>query len=285
MIRQLGIIGYPLTHSISPVFQQAAFDYEGIDAKYSLWEIPPNKLSECLDWVRSQDVLGFNVTIPYKESIIPLLDDIDESAQQIGAVNTVLAKNDRLVGFNTDAEGFRRSLTEEAMFQIRGSFPIILGAGGSARAVATTLVKEGAARVIIANRSRERSESLAYNLRVQFDSEVHGVDLSYATLRHYLKGSHAPNIVVNCTAVGMAHGPDPDGSLLPEDLVPSTALIYDLVYNPQETPLLRGARNAGARVMGGLSMLIYQGAAGFFMWTGTHPKIEIMRSAAYRALE
>jgi shikimate dehydrogenase len=285
MTHQLGIIGYPLRHSISPAFQQEAFDYQGIDAKYSLWEFPPNRLTEYLKWVRSQDVLGFNVTIPYKESIMPMLDDVDQSARQIGAVNTVVARNGHLVGFNTDAEGFCRALKEEAKFKIRGSCPVILGAGGSARAVASVLLKEGATRVVIANRSLERSELLARSLRDQFNVEIMGVDLSYATLKRYLKESPATDLIVHCTSVGMAHGPHPTGSLLPEELVPPTALVYDLVYNPPETPLLSAAKKAGAPVMGGLSMLVYQGAAGFFLWTGTHPSIEVMHSAAYRALE
>ena len=285
MTVQLGIIGYPLRHSISPAFQQEAFDYQGIDAKYSLWEFPPNRLTEYLKWVRSQDVLGFNVTIPYKESIIPMLDDVDQSARQIGAVNTVVVRNGHLAGFNTDAEGFCRALKKEAKFKIRGSFPLILGAGGSARAVASVLLKEGATRVVIVNRSLQRSELLARNLRDQFDGEIMGVDLSYATLKRYLNGSPATDLIVHCTSVGMAHGPNPTGSLLPEELVPHTALVYDLVYNPPETPLLSAAKKAGAPVMGGLSMLVYQGAAGFFLWTGIHPSIEVMHSAAYRALE
>ena len=285
MTQRLGIIGYPLGHSASPAFQQAALDHLGIDATYEAWPVEPERLAERVRRLRAPDLLGFNVTVPHKEAIIPLLDEIDAAARDIGAVNAVVHRGGRLVGANTDLGGFLRALREDGAYEPRGRSALLLGAGGAARAVAFALLAEGAARVAIANRSPERARVLADELAARFPAKVDALSLDAETLAPLLDADAMVDLLVNCTSLGMAHGPAPDASPIPAGLIPATALVYDLVYNPPETPLLAAARRAGARTLGGLPMLVYQGAAAFRMWTGREAPVDVMMRAASAALQ
>lgn len=282
MTHRLGIIGYPLGHTLSPVFQQAALDACGIAARYEAWETPPKDLAERIKSLRAPDVLGFNVTVPHKEAVIPLLDALDGWARELGAVNTVVSSGKKLTGHNTDADGFLRALRQEGRFNPRSTSVLVLGAGGSARAVTLSLAREGAASVTIANRTLARAEALASEVRFR-GVPSRAVQLDYAHLAEALRTP--PDLIVNCTTLGMAHGPQEAQSPLPARLIPSAALVYDLVYRPVETPLLRAARQAGARTLGGLPMLIYQGAAAFTLWTGRDAPVQVMFSAARKALK
>ena len=284
MTLHLGILGYPLRHSASPAFQQAALDHLGLDARYEAWEVEPEKLADRVRQLRNPEVLGFSVTVPHKETVMPLLDAVGDTARAIGAVNTVVSRDGRLEGANTDLEGFLRALREEGAYDPRGGGALILGAGGAARAVAYALLAEGAAGVAIANRSPERARILAEELGARFPARVQALSLDAEALAPLLAADASVDLLVNCTSLGMAHGPDPDASPVPADLIPGTALVYDLVYNPQETPLLAAARRAGARTLGGLPMLVYQGAAAFRMWTGREAPIDVMMRAASAAL-
>ena len=284
MTLHLGILGYPLRHSASPAFQQAALDHLGLDARYEAWEVEPERLAERVRQLRGPDLLGFSVTVPHKETVMPLLDAVDDAARAIGAVNTVVSRDGRLEGANTDLEGFLRALREEGAYDPRGGRALVLGAGGAARAVAYALLAEGAAGVAIANRSPERARILAEELGARFPARVQALSLDAEALAPLLAADASVDLLVNCTSLGMAHGPDPDASPVPADLIPGTALVYDLVYNPQETPLLAAARRAGARTLGGLPMLVYQGAAAFRMWTGREAPIDVMMRAASAAL-
>ncbi|MSQ12931.1 MAG: shikimate dehydrogenase [Dehalococcoidia bacterium] len=281
MTKQLGIIGYPLGHTLSPVFQQAALDACGIDARYVAWETPPDRLAERLRELRVPDVLGFNVTVPHKETVIPLLDTISDWAGDLGAVNTVVSRDGRLTGHNTDAEGFLRALKQEGDFNPRGATVLVLGAGGASRAVVLSLAREGAASVTIANRTLARAEALAAEVRAR-GGQSHAVQLDDAHLTEALRTP--PGLIVNCTTLGMAHGPAEGQSPMPTRLIPKSALVYDLVYRPAVTPLLQAAHQAGARVLGGLPMLIYQGAAAFTLWTGREAPVQAMFTAARSAL-
>ena len=284
MTLHLGILGYPLRHSASPAFQQAALDHLGLDARYERWEVAPERLAERVGQLRGPDLLGFSVTVPHKETVMPLLDAVDDAARAIGAVNTVVSRDGRLEGANTDLEGFLRALREDGAYAPRGGRALVLGAGGAARAVAYALLVEGAASVAIANRSPERARILAEELGARFPARVQAFHLDAEALAPLLGADASVDLLVNCTSLGMAHGPDPDASPVPAGLIPGTALVYDLVYNPQETPLLAAARRAGARTLGGLPMLVYQGAAAFRMWTGREAPIDVMMKAASAAL-
>ena len=287
MTLRLGILGYPLGHSASPAFQQAALDHLGLDARYEAWEVEPERLAERVRQLRGPELLGFNVTVPHKEAVMPLLDAVEATARDIGAVNTVVSRDGRLVGANTDLEGFLRALREEGTYEPRGGNALVLGAGGAARAVAYALLVEGVAGVAIANWSPDRARVLAEELGARFPGRARALSLDAEALAPLLGADASVDLLVNCTSLGMAHGPDPDASPVPAELIPGTALVYDLVYaryNPQETPLLAAARLAGARTLGGLPMLVYQGATAFRLWTGREAPIDVMMRAASAAL-
>ena len=276
MTSTAGIVGYPLRHSVSPVFQQAAFDHLGIDAKYIAWETPPNDLAERMESMRGPGLLGANVTVPHKQAVVPFLDEVSQAAQDTGAVNTIVNQEGRLTGHNTDVTGFLRALQVDAGFQAPGKRVLVLGAGGSARAVVYGLLKQGASRVTIANRTMERAHRLIQTLGSPRNAETVPLGMT--------ETSSEWDLIVNCTTLGMRHAPGEKETPLPSNAISANSLVYDLVYNPQETPLLQAAAKAGARTLGGLPMLIYQGAEAFRLWTGREAPVEVMFQAARRAL-
>jgi len=283
----IGLIGYPLKHSVSPDFQQAALDYYKLDMLYEAWEVKADDLPSAINRLRQPQNLGANITVPYKETTIGLLDRIDDFGGLVGAVNTVVNTDGRLTGFNTDAPGFLKALREDAGFEPANRKVLILGAGGAARAVSFSLLQEKVGALIIANRSLSKAESLADALAKQATkskvrTEVVVVPLVSANLE---KAVVQCQLIVNCTTIGMKHSPDERRSPVEERLIPRDALVYDLVYNPPQTLLLRLAKAAGAKTMGGLHMLVYQGAASFKMWTGREAPLDIMLSAARKALD
>jgi shikimate dehydrogenase len=280
MTKFVGLIGYGLKHSISPQFQQAAFDYLGLDIRYEVWETNKDELTKMVEGMRDAAKLGANVTIPHKEAMLPLLDNVDNDARRIGAVNTIVNRGGKLIGYNTDASGFMRALRDDGAFSPRNKRVVLLGAGGAARAVGFALVDAGVRSLIILNRSVERGRALAWDLKVS-DTEV--VALSWKD-GNTLTALGECDLLVNCTSVGMKDGSGEGKSPLGIGLIPKRALVYDVVYNPLETPLLAAARKAGARTLGGLPMLVYQGAASFELWTGKSAPIDIMMRMAKRAL-
>ena len=280
MIRFVGLIGHKLKHSISPQFQQAAFDYLGLDIRYELWDTEKDELPGVVQGIRGFSKLGANVTIPYKEAVLPLLDKVDQLARRIGAVNTIVNKDDKLVGYNTDASGFMKALEEEGGFVPRGKRAILLGAGGAARAVGFALVTAGVKSLVILNRTQDRAEALAWDLKIG-DTEV--IALLWKDGRT-LKALGECDLLVNCTSVGMKDSTAEGRSPIGVSLIPKRALVYDVVYNPIETPLIAAAKKAGARTVSGLSMLVYQGAAAFELWTDQPAPVDIMMRMAKRAL-
>ena len=276
----VGIIGYPLGHSISPAFQQAAFDYYGMDARYVVWETPAEGLTQRIQSLRAPHVLGANVTVPHKEAVRSRLDTLSETAQRTGAVNTIVNPPDSsgLDGHNTDVPGFLRALKENGGFDPRGKRVLLLGAGGAARAVAYALSSVGVASLTIANRTVERAQRLIQVL------DIGAVAKAIAMERDALAANNGWDLIVNTTTLGMWHSAGEGQSPLPAGLIPSHALVYDLVYNPSETPLLREAKAAGARTLGGLPMLVYQGAESFQLWTGREAPLKVMFDAAQKAL-
>lgn len=281
MSSELGIIGFPIGHSISPVFQQAALDHCGIDATYRAWEVSPEQVGDFVKKLRRPAVLGINVTVPHKEAVIPFLDEVDDWATEAGAVNTIVNRDGRLSGHNTDGYGFLRALREGGGFQPQGRRVLILGAGGAARGVVLALVREGISQLLVANRTLPRAEVLAQLARAR-GIPAQAIPLSWNELSLAAVEAH---LIVNCTTIGMAHGPNPKGTPLLLHQIPPTSLVYDLVYNPMETPLLREAARAGAGLLGGIQMLVYQGAASFEMWTGKTAPVPVMLAAATKAME
>ncbi len=278
MTSRVGIIGYPLGHSISPAFQQAAFDELKIDAIYETWSTPPDSLGERVESLRAGDVLGANVTVPHKQAVMPLLDEILPVAQAIGAVNTIISRDEVLIGANTDAQGFTRSLEQEAKFSAAHKRALIVGAGGAARAVAFGLAWAGIRELAIVNRTTEKATGLARDVSDATATTTRGGGL------HDLAQDEQFDLIVQCTSMGMFGGTDPQAIPPIENLIGQGVLVCDLVYNPHETPLLQLARERGARVLGGLGTLVYQGAAAFTIWTDQEPPEDIMYAAALKAL-
>ncbi len=276
----LGIIGYPIAHSISPIFQQAALDHCSIDATYQAFEVAPEQVGRFVGDLRREGLWGINVTVPHKETVILHLDQVDDWATAAGAVNTIVNREGYLTGHNTDGLGFLRALQDEAGFVPEGSRVLVLGAGGAARGVVLALSRAKAASLIIANRTLERAQLLA-ELAQSADTEGCAIPLGG---RDLAKAAGEADLIVNCTTIGMSHGPDEAGSPLPAASIPSTVLVNDLVYNPLETPLLEAAARAGAACLGGIHMLVYQGAASFEMWTAQDAPVAVMLEAATKAM-
>ena len=278
MTRYIALLGYPLKHSISPLFQQAALDHYGLDIKYEAREVPSGDLPEAVGRLRRPENLGANVTVPHKEAVLPLLDRREERVGLIGAVNTIVREEGALVGYNTDAPAFLRALVQDGGFEPQGKRVVILGAGGGARAAAFSLLGARVSFIAIFGRSQGRAESLAGELKQRARP---GQEVQARPWEARLGGLPPCDLIVQATPLGtLGRGESP----LPARLFPAGALAYDLVYNPPETYFLREARRAGCRVLGGLPMLIYQGAASFELWTGLDAPLEVMFRAAERAL-
>ncbi|MBM3948314.1 MAG: shikimate dehydrogenase [SAR202 cluster bacterium] len=280
MTRYIGLLGHPLSHSISPAFQQAALDHHGLPVTFEAWSTPPQRLGDALARLRREDCLGAGVTIPHKETVLRLVDESDPLARSIGAVNTIINQKGRLKGHNTDAIGLLRALKEKAGFVPKDKRVLLLGAGGAARAAAFSFVRENARSVIIANRNAVRAMNLA-------DDLSHNGTFVTAVLTD--RGSlamHARNadLIVNATSMGMRGGGAEGESPLAAELITPNSLVFDMVYNPPMTPLLQAAKAMGTRTLGGLPMLIYQGAEGFELWTGKPAPIEVMFKAGEAAL-
>jgi shikimate dehydrogenase len=291
MLEYIGLIGYPLKHSISPHFQQAALDYYQLDIRYKLWETGPEKLQDILNDLRKPQNLGANVTVPYKETVLPLLDKVDDLASSIGAVNTVVKRDDRLLGFNTDAYGFIEALDKEGHFDPEGKRVVILGAGGAARAVSFALVQRKVVSLAITDGIFERARALAENLvRYIEEASPSSKDLEPDVIAFQWQSLSSAetfdncDLIVHCTTIGMKHSSQEGQSPLSIEVIPKGVLVYDLVYNPWPTPLLKLAQKAGADILGGLRMLVYQGAASFELWTGKKAPVDIMFNKAKEIL-
>lgn len=271
----LGLVGYPVGHSLSPRLHTAALQACGVEGDYSLFPIPPDdhqSLQDLLILVRSGEIHGLNVTIPHKQTVIQYLDELTPTAKSIGAVNTIYLRDSKLIGDNTDAPALLLDLkkflaTEERRH--RGLDVLVFGAGGAARAVVYALLNVGW-DVNIAARRPEQAEQLATFFR-QHEIQITNYDLSNIDLSNLF-------LIVNTTPLGMT--PNTDQSPWPENLpFPSHAAIYDLVYNPRETKLVRDACSQGLSAATGLGMLVEQAALSFEIWTGYKPSREAMFDA------
>jgi shikimate dehydrogenase len=273
------VLGHPIGHSLSPAMHNAALREMGVDGVYVAFDVAPGDLPAALAGLRALGVRGVNCTIPHKEALVPLMDELTPEAAAIGAVNTVQFRDGRMCGHNTDAPGFLAALRAEGV-EPADSRAVVLGAGGSARAVVCALAGVGA-RVALANRTVERAAELAEHVNGRLSrSLVRGVGLEEGVLRSELEGA---DLLVNTTSLGMSPHPD----ALPP--VPATALgpglfVYDLIYNPRETRLLRLARECGARGQNGAGMLARQGALALELWTGRPVPAALMEAVVTAAV-
>ncbi|MDP9350954.1 MAG: shikimate dehydrogenase [Chloroflexota bacterium] len=281
---RLGVIGYPIRHSISPAFQQAALDEYGIGATYERYEVAPENLSSFVDLVRGEEWLGINVTIPHKQATIPLLDEVEPVAAVIGSVNTVLRKpNGSLWGTTTDPWGFANALAEHG-YKFEGSRAVVLGTGGTARAVVAALLDRRVVGITAVGRSVARAGELTVRLApLRSDSQyLRPMAWDAPELSSALREAQ---LLTNTTPVGMLGGGAEGVLPVAPHLLHAGLTVFDAVYNPMETPLLIAAGDVGAQTVGGLDMLVHQGAAAFALWTGREAPIEIMRKTAREAME
>lgn len=273
------LFGDPVAHSLSPVMQNAALEAAGIDGLYIPWRVQSAGLPIAFASLRGMENFGgANITVPHKEQAFALVDTVTPEAAAVGAVNAVVARNGLLLGANTDGPGFLRSLYEEADFLPRGKPAVILGAGGAARAVAWSLAEAGAEPLVIINRTALRAHSLAEFVHRKIGTMTIGLALDDPQMPDAVKDGA---LVVNTTSVGLNPADPPP---IDPTLFQPGALVYDLIYRPRETALLREAMRRGCRVMGGLGMLLYQGALAFELWTGQQPSEAAMRQALMAAV-
>lgn len=266
-----GILGYPVSHSLSPVMHTAAFAAVGLDAQYRLFAVGPEELPSFISRIPDEHINGFNVTIPYKERIIPFLNEVAPDASRIGAVNTVAVSSGRLTGYNTDAEGFLRHVKEDLSFDLASRIVLLIGAGGAARAVAYALCMAQVKKLVIGDLDCAKAARLVKDLKRNFPR----VEIVQALNPEEMRVEQA-DMIVNATPVGMK--PD-DPCVIDPATLHQFQLVYDLIYNPLETTLLTAARAKGARCSNGLGMLLYQGVASFEYFTGIKAPVEVMREA------
>ena len=260
-----GIIGDPIEHTMSPVMHNAAFKTMGLDYIYIPFQVKSVVLRKAVEGIRGLNIRGMNVTVPHKVSILQFLDQLDPLAEKIGAVNTIVNNGGILTGYNTDAVGFLRALQEKDV-DPAGKRVLLLGAGGAARAIGCILAQEKA-QLTILNRRQELfwAENLAQRLIKNYKADVNPGELTEENLQ---KAIAKADIVVNATIVGMS--PDTDQTPVPAEMLSANLTVFDIVYNPLQTELLREAKTAGAITISGLDMLVWQGAISFEKWTGQH---------------
>jgi shikimate dehydrogenase len=269
MTKRVVLIGHPVAHSLSGAMQQAAFDDQGIDATYELWDRPPLGLADAIAELRGDDFLGANVTIPHKERIVPLVDRLTDEAHVTGAVNTITKEGKRLIGHNTDVPGFRVALDRLVGKQKMPRNAVVLGAGGGARAVVYGLITEGFQRIVVFNRHLHRAEGLVKHFgRSAAHMELKAMPWHESIIEAELAKT---KVLVNATSIGLAG----DVSPIPGEIIPPELLVLDLIYN--RTRFLREAEAAGSTVQDGELMLLHQGAAAFTLWTGKPAPLELMQ--------
>ncbi|MFC1917506.1 shikimate dehydrogenase [Chloroflexota bacterium] len=278
--RVCGVIGDPIEHTMSPVMHNTAFRQLGLDYIYVPFRVKKEALGKTIDGMRALGIRGLNVTIPHKVSVIPLLDKIDPDAEKIGAVNTIINEAGTLTGYNTDAAGFLQALREGG-FEPKDKKVIILGAGGAARAISFVLARNET-RLTILNRQLELdwAVTLAQQLSRISKGEVKALLMDEPNLTAALRDA---DLVVNATSVGMS--PEDKETPVPAPLLRPGLTVFDAVYHPLQTRLLREAKKAGAKTISGIEMLVWQGALAFTMWTGQQAPTDLMREEAIKALE
>jgi shikimate dehydrogenase len=271
MTKRVVLIGHPVAHSLSGAMQQAAFDAQGIDAAYELWDRAPIALADAITEIRGDEFLGANVTIPHKERVVPLVDRLTEEAQVTGAVNTITREGKRLVGHNTDVPGFKVALDKLVGRQKMPRNAVVLGAGGGSRAVVYGLIREGFQRIVVFNRHLHRAEALVKHFgRSAAHMELRAMPWHESIIESELDKS---KILVNATSIGLTS----DVSPISAEILPPDLLVLDLIY--ARTRLLREAEAAGCTIADGELMLLHQGAAAFTLWTGIAAPVELMQRA------
>ena len=268
--RLLAVIGAPIAHSLSPIIQNAALRAAGLDYVYAALPVRADALASAVRGLYDAGIAGFNVTIPFKTEIIPLMDALSEDARRIQAVNTVVVEDGRLVGHNTDVAGFLAGFAERGI-ALTGKNAVLIGAGGAARAALWGLLRSGVSSVAIGVRSVEKGAALAADFTT--DGDVRAVSFDDAA---WIAACSDADIVVQTTPLGMTPHTE---EMPPVDaaVINPSAVVCDLIYTPTETRFLREARARGCETINGETMLVAQGAEAFHLWTGKRPDVELMK--------
>ncbi|QOY36220.1 shikimate dehydrogenase [Anaerobacillus isosaccharinicus] len=277
MNKLYGLLGHPVGHSMSPLMHNDAFKQLGINGYYHAFDVPEDKLKEAVDALRLFNISGLNVTIPHKVTIMEFLDEIDEEALMIGAVNTVVNIEGRLIGYNTDGRGYLTSLLTKLNKPLKDSNVLVIGAGGAARGIVTALANDGVALLTIANRTIEKADEIKNHYLKYREANINVLPLKKAQLNlaRY-------DIVINTTSIGMS--PRVDEVPISIDHIKQTAVLSDLIYNPIETKLLQLGNKKGIITHNGVGMFVEQGALAFLKWTGKQPDTEKMTKIVMQQL-
>jgi shikimate dehydrogenase len=268
-----GIMGYPIKHTLSPIMHNRAFSLLNLNYLYAVFPVAPKDLAQAVMALPALKIKGVNVTIPFKQDVLKYLDEITPCARRIGAVNTIVNENGKLIGYNTDGEGFINSL-KEVNFETAGKKILLLGAGGACRAVALSLAWAGAKKIIVATRNATKAEKMIKETGLEQEVQTECFFLSSLPSEKIAEA----DLIVNTTPLGMAPFEDkmPD---IPLEGLHSAQYVCDLIYNPLKTVLLRKARLKGCKTVNGIGMLVHQGAKSFYLWTKEKPPIDEMRQA------
>jgi len=274
----IGVIGENIENSLSPLIHNQISIKHSLNFCYLPFQVAEIDLGKAVQGIRALNIRGANITFPYKEKVIEFLDEVEESARRIGAVNTIVNNKGILTGYNTDVIGFKKSLQDNGKFVIKGKKAVVLGAGGAARAVTCSLLEEGIEKISIFNRTLEKAEKIKQDFSPFFpQSSINIFSFEQNDLKDKIKEA---NLLVNATSIGMQsqldNTPLPDKKLFHPNL-----LVYDLIYHPAKTLFLKQAKRAGAKIINGLPMLVYQGIESLYLWTGFKPEgkeaLEIIR--------
>jgi len=272
-----GVFGYPVTHSLSPVFQNAAFDYLSLDFVYIPFEVKSEHIKEAIEAIRFLNFKGINLTIPHKKHGYCFVDELDEEAKLLKVVNTIKNEDGKLTGYITDGKGFIRSIKEDGKVELKNKIIYLLGAGGSAWAISGAIVKEGIKKLFITNRTMEKAIAIKNHLKENFNfTNVELVDFEKRNEINF----EDIDIIINTTSAGMKKG---DTVLIKEEKITRTIFVYDIIYN-RKTELIKTAEKLNLPHLDGLSMLVYQGAISFEIWTGEKAPIDIMKKSLYNFL-
>jgi len=274
----LGLIGYPLKHSKSPHMHNTSFEALGLDHVYMAFEVQDGHIKEALDALKLFNAIGGNITMPHKKKVVEYLDDISPDAKIIGSVNTIkIDENKKITGYNTDGRGFVKALGENGV-EFKGKKIVIAGAGGAARAVVTQLAFDGAGEIVLFNRTLGNAEEITDNINKNIPTcKARAEEMNEAKLVEEIQDAA---ILVNCTSLGMKATID-QAIISSADQLPKGIFVADIVYDPDQTKLLKLAEEAGCKFMNGLMMMIWQGAIAFNIWTGKDMPVDLIKKEIF----